>query len=640
MFGASKTKQVSSAANYVEDVFSTYLYTGTGVDQSINNGIDLATKGGLTWIKSRSLAANNGLYDTNRGAGYALVSNSVGAQGIYHSYLLNSFNTNGFTVGTGTDVNSSGDTFASWTFRKQPKFFDVVTWTGDNTASRVISHSLASTPGVIIIKEVSSSGNWSVCAYAALGASSNLTLNNTDPNTPNGTQYVVSAASSTTFTLGTVAGSKNTSGVTYIAYLFAHNAGGFGLTGTDNVISCGSFTTDASGLFTPVNLGYEPQWILCKRTDSTGNWFLFDNMRGLALTSLAYLYPNLSNAESTATDGRLYPTATGFAGSASFGASSTYIYIAIRRGPMKVPTDATKVYATSTSDTVNNPEYISNFPVDMEISANTLYGSNRNTSSRLLQGTYLYTNSTAAEAAGSQYDFAYNNGWATNAVHDSAYRSWMFQRAPSFFDEVCYTGDGTIGRQINHNLAAVPELMIVKARTSASSNLVGWRVYNATIGATKYLNLNNTSAATVYSDWADTAPTSTVFTVYGGGTSYNTTNQSGIDFVNYLFASCPGVSKVGSYTGNGTTQTINCGFAGGARFVLIKRTDSTGDWYVYDTARGMTTLTDPYLLLNSTAAESATLGSVTTVTTGFAVNASILAAINTNGASYIFLAIA
>jgi hypothetical protein len=100
------------------------------------------------------------------------------------------------------------------------------------------------------------------------------------------------------------------------------------------------------------------------------------------------------------------------------------------------------------------------------------------------------------------------------------------------------------------------------------------------------------------------------------------------------------VSKVGTYTGNGTTQAIACGFTGGARFVLIKRTDATGDWYVYDTARGMTVLTDPYLLLNSTAAETATLGSVITSTGGFTVNASILAAINASGGSYVFLAIA
>jgi hypothetical protein len=128
--------------------------------------------------------------------------------------------------------------------------------------------------------------------------------------------------------------------------------------------------------------------------------------------------------------------------------------------------------------------------------------------------------------------------------------------------------------------------------------------------------------------------------VFSVGTA-TTTNGSAFTYVAYLFASAPGVSKVGSYTGNGTTQTIDCGFgAGGARFVLIKRTDAVGDWYVYDTARGMTVLTDPYLLFNSTAAEVATLGSVTTVSTGFALNSAILAAINVNAGTYLFLAIA
>ena len=80
-------------------------------------------------------------------------------------------------------------------------------------------------------------------------------------------------------------------------------------------------------------------------------------------------------------------------------------------------------------------------------------------------------------------------------------------------------------------------------------------------------------------------------------------NSSSDNFITYLFASCPGVSKVGSYTGTGTTLSIDCGFTAGARFVMIKRTDSTGDWYVWDTARGIISGDDPYLLLNSTAAE-------------------------------------
>jgi hypothetical protein len=179
--------------------------------------------------------------------------------------------------------------------------------------------------------------------------------------------------------------------------------------------------------------------------------------------------------------------------------------------------------------------------------------------------------------------------------------------------------------------------MIVKNRTNNNGNQ-NWQVYVSALGNTSRLQLNTTdSVFTGTSIWNSTSPTASVFSL---GTSA-LVNGSGDTYVAYLFATCAGVSKVGSYTGNGTTQTIDCGFgAGGARFVLIKRTDSTGDWYVYDTARGMTVLTDPYLLMNSTAAESATLGSVTTVSTGFAVNSTILAAINVSAGSYIFLAIA
>ena len=128
--------------------------------------------------------------------------------------------------------------------------------------------------------------------------------------------------------------------------------------------------------------------------------------------------------------------------------------------------------------------------------------------------------------------------------------------------------------------------------------------------------------------------------VYAGVTSGDSVNTSGSTYVAYLFATCPGVSKVGSYTGTGTTQTINCGFTGGARFVLIKRTDSTGDWYTYDTARGIVSGNDPYLLLNSTSAEVTITDFIDPVSTGFALDSTALATINVSGGSYIFLAIA
>jgi len=188
---------------------------------------------------------------------------------------------------------------------------------------------------------------------------------------------------------------------------------------------------------------------------------------------------------------------------------------------------------------------------------------------------------------------------------------------------------------VAHNLGVAPEFMIIKRRSSAGN---GWLTYSLPTGNQNYGVLNETTAwvSGAQFTWNNTFPTNTVFSLGTAGQL----NASGETYVAYLFATCPGVSKVGSYTGNGGTQAIDCGFTGGARFVLIKRTDSTGDWYVYDTARGMTTVTDPYLRTNQNLAEVATSGSVTTTAGGFTVNAAVLTAINTNAASYIFLAIA
>ena len=111
-------------------------------------------------------------------------------------------------------------------------------------------------------------------------------------------------------------------------------------------------------------------------------------------------------------------------------------------------------------------------------------------------------------------------------------------------------------------------------------------------------------------------------------------------YVAYLFATLAGVSKVGSYTGSGTTKQIDCGFTGGARFVLIKRTDDIGDWYVWDTARGIVSGNDPYLLLNSTAAEVTNTDYIDTYSAGFEISSTAPAAINANGGTFIFLAIA
>jgi hypothetical protein len=175
--------------------------------------------------------------------------------------------------------------------------------------------------------------------------------------------------------------------------------------------------------------------------------------------------------------------------------------------------------------------------------------------------------------------------------------------------------------------------MILKKRNDVGA----WPVYSASLGNTKYLLLNQIAAgATGSTYWNNTSPTVSSFTV---GT-ITTGNESGFNYVAYLFASCPGVSKVGSYTGNGSSLNIDCGFTNGARFVLIKRTDSTGDWYVWDTARGIVAANDPWLLLNSTNAEVTTDDTIDPLSTGFTVNQVSATNVNVSAATYIYLAIA
>jgi hypothetical protein len=177
-------------------------------------------------------------------------------------------------------------------------------------------------------------------------------------------------------------------------------------------------------------------------------------------------------------------------------------------------------------------------------------------------------------------------------------------------------------------------MMIVKMRNSASD----WVCYHKDLGNT-YTIFPNGNYAKDGPDskwWNSTTPTSSVFSV---GTN-STVNASTYTYVAYLFASITGVSKVGTYTGNGSSQTINCGFTTGARFVLLKATSTTGDWVVFDSARGIVSGNDPYLELNTTDAEVTDKDAVDTDNTGFVVNETTGPNINTNGVTYLYLAIA
>jgi len=664
MFAAGKTASAAGAAvTYVEDVFSTWLYKGNDATQTVTNGIDLAGKGGLVWIKNRGASANHRLYSTGLTSNtYNLVSNTTDAQADTGEPLA--FASNGWSItGSGNVSNNVAFSYASWTFREQPKFFDIVTYTGDGTQNRIISHNLGSTPGCMIVKDTSAVGSWFTWHRSVSGG---LLLNTTEA----AQSYYWDAAdqpTSTTLKVSQLYGT-NTSGRIYVAYLFAHNAGGFGLTGTDNVISCGTFTTDGTGAAGNITLGYEAQWLLIKRSDGVGSWNIIDVMRGSSLTSYRYLQPNTSSLESNSTSlGQgIFPTSTGFYVGTNFpAASATYIYVAIRR-PMKVPTLGTSVFSvdTTTADsaiTSTLKQTDMGWFKDRTTVANWFVADRLRGFTNAYYTPTLYTNLTNAEATPTTGDTVTAFGPTTTGVTNGVIYAggagvagnypllYSFKRAPGFFDEVCYTGDGTGtgGRLVPHNLSVVPEIVIIKPRSGTGNWNVSAKKADGfyAIGdpaSSLPFALQSTNSA-LYQASAGNIGTSTNIQLSQGlgvNASIPYTNATGVTYVAYLFATVLGVSKVSSYTGTGALQTVNCGFTTGARFVLIKRADAAGDWYVWDSARGISSGTDPYLLLNSTAAEITATNYVDTDTTGFKVTAAAPAALNAVGGIFLFLAIA
>ena len=240
------------------------------------------------------------------------------------------------------------------------------------------------------------------------------------------------------------------------------------------------------------------------------------------------------------------------------------------------------------------------------------------------------------ELTSSNSEFDSNTGFKDGWVSGSTSGIYLnFRRAPGFYDTVTYTGDNTANQQIPHNLEVAPELIIVKIRNSYGRN---WAVYSSVTGAGKWLQLNDVNAVQTGSGKFDTAPTSTIF--YVSHDSSFMTGSSG-NYVAHLFATLPGISKVGSYTGTGSALNVDCGFTAGARFVMIKRTDpSGGGWYVWDSARGIVSGNDPYFLLNDGATSVTSTDYIDPLNAGFTVTSSAPDVLNASGGTYLFLAIA
>jgi len=852
---------------YVDDVFSTFLYEGNNSGQTINTGVNM-TEGGLTWIKVRDGSAWHQVYDTERGAEKVLYSNNDNVQDT-NGAGLTSFNNNGFSIMQHGGVGAGGSDYTSWSFRKAPGFFDVVTYTGNSTAYRAIDHQLGCVPGMLIVKRTDTSGDWQVLHKKHYGTTSNyssLKLNSTAAEYDSWSEFNRTNPTATQFTVSNDP-SVNATGGTYVCYLFAggesiaatarsvdfdgsgdylsvadsddfcfesgaftieawikpttitnkafiakwvsgqrewffgtnsnelkfaystdgssytildsgydmqigqwqhiavtrdssnkirifvdgiqrgvthsvsatfnnstqalviaHNDdsstwqpnakisnvrivkgtavytssfrsptepltnitntkllccnnssttgstvtpttitanGGptastdspfddpagfvFGDSGDQNVIKCGSYIGNGSTDGPEIFLGFEPQWVMLKNASSTGNWFMFDTMRGIVTgANDARLLANSNNAEYTQSDGTYIDlTSTGFkltsASSHINGNGNTIIYCAIRRpdGYVGKPVElGTGVFAMDTGNSSSTgPVYDSNFAVDWALWRQPASSQDWRVHARLTGDKELVTNSTAAQGSrGDDADDDFNDGWgrSTNGSYprNSNYQSWMWKRHAGF-DVVAYEGNGVAGRQVPHSLSKTPEMMWVRRRNSTNSN---WWIYHKGLngGTTpeQYgVRLNTQDDEMKLSTtWDDTAPTSTHFTVG----AYNNVNGNGDDIIALLFASVDGISKLGYYDGQYWGHTITTGFQ--PRFVWIRVMNNNGPFVVLDTTRGWGSGNDNYLDMSSNAAQvSASMGAPTS--TGFLLPDNVLS-VNTNqmGRKYMYYA--
>ena len=214
----------------------------------------------------------------------------------------------------------------------------------------------------------------------------------------------------------------------------------------------------------------------------------------------------------------------------------------------------------------------------------------------------LQPNDTDAEATDSDGITSFDsNGFSLGAGGDyngssNTQVAWCWKKQAGIFDIVTYTGNGS-NRTISHNLGAVPTMMVTKVRSTTNQ----WLVYHKSMGNTETMKWDDTSAATTQSNlWNSTTPTSSVFSV---GT-HTGSNLDGGTFVIYLFGDKQGVSKMGSYTGNGNANGtfIYTGFK--PAWVMAKNTDATKSWFMYDNKRDPFNPTVEKLRADTSAAEA------------------------------------
>lgn len=321
--------------------FSTVTYTGNGGTQGIEG---VGFEPDFVWIKERSATSDHGLFDSVRGVGKSLKSNTTASEQT-QTDSLTSFDSNGFSLGDNTEVGpdinyTSGSNYVAWCWdagtgsavsntdgsitstvkANTTNGFSIVSYNSNASGQDTVGHGLTSTPEMIITKSRDGSTfSWSVFHK-------DISTDNTKYlrlNLANGTtsySTIWGAALPTSSVFGITSGGAVEASDACIAYCF-HSVSGYS--------DIGSYTgTGASG--NAVTTGFRPAFVMIKRTDNTGNWVIHDNTRDVVNPINAGLYANTADSENTGWD--ISFTNTGFTldttGTWENASGGSYIYLA------------------------------------------------------------------------------------------------------------------------------------------------------------------------------------------------------------------------------------------------------------------------------------------------------------------------
>ena len=322
------------------DYFNTVLYTGNGSTNAITG---VGFQPDWLWLKKRNSSANHFLFDAVRGASKELNSNNTEAEASPANYL-SSFNSDGFTIGSDSDINGNSDTFASWNWKANgagsantdgatastvsantTSGFSIVKYTGTGSQT-TIGHGLGITPKMIIVKRLQNAEDFAVY-HASNGAGTYQSLNTTEAKQTNANRFNV-APTSSVFTVNThesVNFAEN-----YIAYCFAEKQG---------FSKFSSYTGNGNADGTFIYTGFKPAFVMVKDSTSAGyNWLMYDNKRLGYNPDNKYLVANENYAEAGSTsDNAVDLLSNGFkfrTADQNSNRTNTYIYMAFAEAPL------------------------------------------------------------------------------------------------------------------------------------------------------------------------------------------------------------------------------------------------------------------------------------------------------------------